>query len=125
MYNKKIPVNLDCGLALFKEVLDGKYKIQLIYYIYSGINRPGALIRKVKNADRRVIENQLKELTEHGLITKKTFDIKPPKVEYELTELGKSLIPTLTSINEWGESHKENLKKNIQSRNAQPLLLVI
>lgn len=53
MYKKKIPIRTDCGLHVFKELLDGKWKLMLIYYISDGIKRPGALQKKI-SVDRRV-----------------------------------------------------------------------
>jgi DNA-binding HxlR family transcriptional regulator len=106
MYEKKIPVILDCGLHLFKEVLNGKWKLMLIYYISTGYRRPGELQRKISNADRRVLTNQLHELVHHGFINKVVFDTKVPRVEYELTGLGESLLPIILTLEAWGEENR-------------------
>jgi Predicted transcriptional regulators len=111
MYERKLSVNLDCGLHLFLEVVQGKWKINLLWSIYSGIKRPGELQRKIPNATRRVLDNQLNQLMEHGLISKKVYDEQPLKVEYELTELGDSLIPVIKSTAKWGEEHRNELQK--------------
>lgn len=113
MYKKKIPVTLDCGLHLFMTVINGKWKINLIWCIYSGIKRPGELQRKMPNASRRVLDTQLKQLTDHGIITKITYNELPLKVEYELTPLGESLIPAITITAQWGEDHRAELEKLI------------
>lgn len=114
MYKKKIPVSLDCGLHLFMEIMNGKWKISLIWCIYSGIKRPGELQRKMPKASRRVLDTQLKQLTDHGIISKTTYDQLPLKVEYELTELGKTLIPVITFTAQWGEDHRDELEKFIR-----------
>lgn len=101
MYQKKIPPQLDCGLHLFKELLTGKWKLMLIYYISQNFKRPSELQRKIVNADRRVMNQQLKELELHGFIQKKTYDSKIPKVEYEITPLGQSLLPLITELEKW------------------------
>lgn len=54
MYQKKIPIELNCGLDLVKEILFGKWKIHLLYFISQGIKRPGELQRKIPAATRRV-----------------------------------------------------------------------
>lgn len=114
MYKKKIPVSLDCGLHLFMEIVNGKWKISLIWCVYSGIKRPGELQRKMPKASRRVLDTQLKQLVDHGILTKITYNERPLKVEYELTQLGTSLIPTIKSTAQWGEDHREELEKLIQ-----------
>lgn len=113
MYQKKIPVMLDCGLHLFMEVTSGKWKISLLWSIYHGIKRPGEIHRTISKASRRVLDAQLNQLMAHGLVSKKDYHTKPFKVEYELTELGKSLVPVIASTAKWGEEHRAVLEENI------------
>lgn len=111
MYEKKLPVNLDCGLHLFLLVVQGKWKINLLWAIHSGIRRPGELQRKIVGASRRVLDVQLNQLIEHKLISKKVYDELPQKVEYELTQLGESLIPVIEITARWGEDHRNELEQ--------------
>ncbi|GEP51968.1 MarR family transcriptional regulator [Flavobacterium noncentrifugens] len=113
MYERKTRVNVECGLHLFMEVMNGKWKISLVWSIYNGIFRPSELQRKIPNASRRVLETQLNQLVNHGILTKKIYNVKPPKVEYGLTKLGKSLIPIIKSTAKWGEENREELEKAI------------
>ena len=106
MYQKKTPVQLDCGLQFFKELLNGKWKLMLVYYISQNLKRPSELQSKIPNADRRVMDKQLQELVLHGFINKKDFHTKVAKVEYELTELGKKLLPLILIIEQWGEENR-------------------
>jgi DNA-binding HxlR family transcriptional regulator len=115
MYKKKIPVELNCGLDLAKEVLFGKWKIHLLYFISQGIKRPGELQRKIPNAARRVLNVQLNQLEEHGLISKKIYPELPPKVEYELSELGQSVLPIITAFGKWGDENQERLRILIEN----------
>ncbi len=112
-YQKKIPVTLDCGLHLFLEVMSGKWKITLIWSIYNGIKRPGEIHRTISGASRRVLDSQLHQLVDHGLISKNDFREKPFKVEYELTALGASLIPVIRSTAAWGEAHRVVLEEKL------------
>ena len=112
MYEKKIPPRLDCGLHLFKELLNGKWKLMLIFYISEGYLRPGELQRKIM-ADRRVMTNQLNELVQHGFIKKNEFNSKIPKVEFELTKLGESLLPVIIRLEKWGEQYRPELESAI------------
>lgn len=113
MYKRKIPIELNCGLDLVKEVLYGKWKIHLLYFISQGCKRPGELQRKIPGATRRVLNVQLNQLEEHELISKKIYAELPPKVEYRLTELGESVLPVIMALGKWGDDHQEQLRKVI------------
>lgn len=110
MYERKIIPNLNCGLDLIGEVLYGKWKIRLLWFIHQGHKRPSELQRKIPDASRRVLNIQLKELEEHELVTKKIYPVVPPKVEYSLTEFGKTVIPVIAALGQWGDEHEERLR---------------
>lgn len=116
MYERKIIPNLNCGLDLIGEVLYGKWKIRLLWFINEGHLRPSELQRKIPDATRRVLNIQLKELEDHGLVSKKIYPIVPPKVEYKLTTLGNTLIPVISALGEWGDSNEEYLRTVILKR---------
>lgn len=116
MYEKKIPLNLNCGLDLIGEVLYGKWKIRLLWFINEGHKRPSELQRKIPDASRRVLNIQLKELEEHELVTKIIYPQVPPKVEYSLTEFGRTLIPVIAALGNWGDAHEEKLRSLILGR---------
>ena len=111
MYKRKIPVTLDCGLDLVAEVLYGKWKVKLLYFISEGYKRPSELQRKIPVASRRVLNMQLKELEQHELITKTIYSQIPLKVEYGLTEFGKTLIPVINTLGKWGDKNEKRLQK--------------
>jgi DNA-binding HxlR family transcriptional regulator len=113
MRNRKIPLNLNCGLDLVGEVLYGKWKIRLLWFIKQGHKRPSELQRKIPDASRRVLNVQLKELEAYELISKVVYPVVPPKVEYNLTEFGESLIPVIGAIGEWGNSNEQRLRSII------------
>ena len=110
MSERKIPVTLNCGLDLVGEVLYGKWKIRLLYFIHDGIMRPSVLQRKIPDASPRVLTMQLKELEAHELISKVIYPQVPPKVEYGLTEFGKSLMPVVLTLGAWGDDNQERLR---------------
>lgn len=110
MYERKLPAELDCGLHLFMEVLNGKWKIKLIWCIHSGIRRPGELQRKIPKASRRLLDTQLSQLVAHGILTKTSYEQLPLKVEYALTPLGETLIPVIELTAKWGEAHRSVLE---------------
>ncbi|MFV5696141.1 winged helix-turn-helix transcriptional regulator [Flavobacterium sp. LB3P122] len=78
------------------EISNGKWNISLVWCVYSGIKRPGKLQRKMHKASRRVLDTQLNQLINHGILTKITYDERLLKVEYELTLFGKTVIFVVT-----------------------------
>ncbi|MES3016510.1 MAG: helix-turn-helix domain-containing protein [Bacteroidota bacterium] len=116
MYERKVLPNLNCGLDLIGEVLYGKWKIRLLWFINEGHKRPSELQRKIPDATRRVLNIQLKELEDHELITKKIYPVVPPKVEYSLTEFGKTVIPLISSLGNWADKNEEQLRSVILKR---------
>jgi len=113
MYERKIPLSLNCGLDLIGEVLYGKWKIRLLWFINEGFLRPSELQRKIPDASRRVLHIQLNELEKHELIEKIVYPVVPPKVEYRLTEFGKTLIPVLARLGDWGDKNADRLREVI------------
>jgi DNA-binding HxlR family transcriptional regulator len=113
MYERKTIPNLNCGLDLIGEVLYGKWKVRLLWFINENHKRPSELQRKIPDASRRVLNIQLNELEKHGLITKKIYPVVPPKVEYNLTEFGKTLIPVIAALGQWADEHEERLRSVI------------
>ncbi len=116
MYERKIMPNLNCGLDLIGEVLYGKWKIRLLWFIDQGHKRPSELQRKIPDASRRVLNIQLKELEDHELIMKKIYPVVPPKVEYSLTAFGMSLIPIISALGQWGDQHEDRLRRVILNK---------
>jgi DNA-binding HxlR family transcriptional regulator len=110
MYERKVIPNLNCGLDLIGEVLYGKWKIRLLWFIDQGHQRPSQLQRKIPDASRRVLNMQLNELEKHELITRKIYPVVPPKVEYSLTEFGKTVIPLIAALGQWGDKHADRLR---------------
>ena len=113
MYKRKTPIELNCGLDLVREVLNGKWKIHLLYFISEGAKRPGDLQRKIPRATRRVLNVQLNELEKHGLILRTIYAELPPRVEYELTPLGQTVLPLITALGKWGDDHQDHLRRVI------------
>lgn len=113
MYERKIPLNLNCGLDLIGEVLYGKWKIRLLWFINEGFKRPSELQRKIPDASRRVLNIQLKELEQHELVSKIIYVQMPPKVEYNLTDFGKTLLPIISDLGKWGDENEDRLRTAI------------
>ncbi|SHN42468.1 helix-turn-helix domain-containing protein [Chitinophaga sp. CF418] len=119
MYERKISPNLNCGLDLVAEVLYGKWKIRLLWFINEGYKRPSELQRKIPDASRRVLNIQLNELEGHELISKVIYPQAPPKVEYSLTGFGRSLIPVIAALGNWGDENADRLRAVILKQIGQ------
>jgi DNA-binding HxlR family transcriptional regulator len=110
MHEIKLIPNLYCGLDLIGEVLYGKWKIRLLWFIDQGHKRPSELQRKIPDASPRVLTMQLNELEKHELVTRKIYPVLPPKVEYNLTEFGKTVIPVIAALGQWADEHEGRLR---------------
>ncbi len=101
----------NCPVTATMKVLGGKWKPIVINCIYlESPARFGALKRKLKGITQTMLTAQLRELEEDGIISRKIYAEIPPKVEYTLTEFGKTLEPVIRSLAEWGIRHRLNKK---------------
>lgn len=113
MYERKIVENLDCGIYLASKVLGGKWKCCILDAINRGIVRPVDIVHYIPEASKRVIEMQLAELLFYGMIEKQSEDAYPKRSEYSLTQVGKSILPLLVQMDEWGLTHAEFVKERL------------
>lgn len=104
-YVRKIPINLQCGVTVYDLMAGGKWKPYLINCMNRGIKRPSEFQRIIPGATKRVLQQQLNDMEQMGLVTKQVFAEIPLRVEYTLTERGKSLIPIISMMDKWGLDH--------------------
>lgn len=100
-----------CAVEATLSVIGGVWKPVLLFHLLQGKLRFNALCRLTPSATARMITLQLRELEADGIVNRIVYPEVPPKVEYELTELGRSLEPVLLSMRDWGE----------QLRTAEPV----
>lgn len=115
-----------CPLEFAVNAISGKWKIPIVWRINEGEKRPSEFLRGIAKVDRRVLNQQLKELEETGILSKKIFNELPPRVEYSLTPLGKELVEVLWKLNDWGElllREKKSLGQNQSKQFLPPQLL--
>jgi DNA-binding HxlR family transcriptional regulator len=101
-----------CPVAAFQKMISGKYKLRIVWDLKDGPRRYGeirtGLLRGSLGSAEiapRVLSRELKALTESGLIDRKDFGVVPPKVEYRLTRKGRTFVPVVTAIKDWGTRH--------------------
>lgn len=92
-----------CAVEATLSVIGGVWKPVILFHLLDGKLRFNALCRLVPGATPRIVTLQLRELEADGIIVRTVYPEVPPKVEYELTDLGRSLAPILTSMCLWGE----------------------
>lgn len=90
-----------CSLVHAMNIVGGKWKPILIYLLANGEMRFGRLLMHTPTISKKVLTDQLKELEEDGLITRKKFAEVPPRVEYSLSEKGKALLPVFKALSDW------------------------
>lgn len=95
--------NKMCPLEKAVNTISGKWKIAIIWQINEGKKRPSEFLRGIEQVDRRVLNQQLSEMVTDGLLTKKSFNELPPRVEYKLTPIGEKLVAVLWKLNDWGK----------------------
>jgi DNA-binding HxlR family transcriptional regulator len=101
-----------CPVAAFQKMISGKYKLRIVWDLQHGPKRYGeirsGLLRGATGTSEiapRVLSRELKALTGNGLIDRRDYGVVPPKVEYRLTRKGKSFVPVIAAIRDWGARH--------------------
>lgn len=104
---KKIK-KVSCEIELTLAVIGGKWKPIIIWFLGNkGTLRFGEIRKLIPKITHKTLTNQLRELEGNGLICRTVYPEVPPKVEYSITEKGKSLLPILEMMCEWGEKNTE------------------
>ncbi len=98
-----------CALIGALKLFSAKWKPCILSYLLQENKRFGELLKLIPNINKKMLVQHLKELEADGLIQRKVYPEIPPKVEYFLTEKGRSLGPVFETINQWGVEHLENV----------------
>ena len=99
-----------CAVEATIAVAGGKWKPLVLHYLMSGTKRFGELRKLIGGVTQRSLTLQLRELEEHGIISRKVFAEVPPRVEYSLTDFGRTLEPVLRAMKQWGESYAAHVR---------------
>lgn len=107
MYERKIPVDLSCPLRLTMSLIDSKWKSCILDELRDKTMRPSELHKALPEATPRVLDMQLKELVEDDLVGKTIYAELPPRSEYYITDLGRTLLPILDAMIDWGNANQD------------------
>ncbi len=104
--SKELP---DCPVEITLQLIGNKWKILIMRDLLEGTKRFGELKKSVGSITQKVLTQNLRDMEESGLVTRKVYAEVPPRVEYSLTDTGNSLKPIIDSMIKWGTSYKTKL----------------
>lgn len=105
-----------CPVSAMLGLIGGKWKPVILYCLRSGERRFGEIAARIPDISRKVLTDQLKELERDELVIRQQFNETPPRVEYSLSELGKSMAPVLAEMEKWGIDNILNKRTNNRKR---------
>ena len=97
-----------CPVETTLTLISDKWKVLILRDLLTGTKRFGELRRSVGNVSPKILTAQLRQMESSGLVNRKVYAEVPPRVEYSLTELGRSLSPILNAMQSWGEDYKRS-----------------
>lgn len=95
----------NCPVVFCMNIIGGKWKPSIIHMIRTDRNRYSVLLKNIKEISKQTLTNQLRELEHDGIINRIIFAEIPPRVEYSITDYGKTLLPIIDSMYAWGKQH--------------------
>lgn len=104
-HRKKLEQWPGCPVEGVLNLIDGKWKGVILFHLLNGTLRFNEIRRKVPRVTQRMLTTQLRELEADGFVLRKVFAEVPPRVEYSLTELGRSLDPVIGALKTWGDAN--------------------
>ena len=108
--DKKKALSFHCSVEAAMAVLGGKYKAIIIWHLnVSSVMRYNEIQKAIPQATAKMLSQQLKELESDGIIRRKLYPVVPPKTEYSLTDLGKTLVPIVNAMSDWGHDYFQYL----------------
>jgi DNA-binding HxlR family transcriptional regulator len=107
-----------CGLDATLRVIAGKWKPLILYFLLQGPNRYGELKRAVRDVSDKMLIQQLKELEADGIVVRTDYKEVPPRVDYALSPLGRSLADALTPLCNWGTENQSEVRRIFAERDA-------
>jgi DNA-binding HxlR family transcriptional regulator len=103
--HQRLDCSPGCAVEATLTLIDGKWKGVILHHLLEGKLRFNQIRRRLPNVTQRMLTNQLRELEADGLIIRQVFPQVPPKVEYSVSERGRSLEPVIAALKAWGDAH--------------------
>ncbi len=121
MRHRSYDVKFGCAVEAALEVIGGKWKAAILFRLLDGKKRFSELKRFFPSLTQRILTQQLRELERDGVIERKVYAVVPPKVEYSLTEFGRTLETVLRLLSAWGKDHVDEIIQNREQAGQDPL----
>ena len=102
---------MSCPVEGLFELIGGKWKVSILWWLQQGTKRFTEIHRLLPGITQKMLTQQLRELEHHGFIQRKVYPEVPPKVEYSISNFGKSLQEVLDHIGNWADLHADEIKK--------------
>ncbi|HXD31139.1 MAG TPA: helix-turn-helix domain-containing protein [Pyrinomonadaceae bacterium] len=118
MRHRSYDVQFGCAVEAALEVIGGKWKAAILFRLLDGKKRFNEIKRLFPSLTQRILTQQLRELERDGVIERKVYAEIPPKVEYSLTEFGRTLETVLRLLSEWGKVHVDEIIENRERKRA-------
>ncbi|MDQ0232052.1 winged helix-turn-helix transcriptional regulator [Metabacillus malikii] len=106
-----------CPVEATLDVIGGKWKGVILFHLIEDTKRFNQLRALIPGITQRILTLQLRELENDGVIHREVFPETPPKVEYSLTEFGRTLEPIILAMKDWGEKYNKKLLEDIDCKN--------
>lgn len=103
---------IHCPIEATLALIGGKYKTLILWHLIDGTKRFGELQKKIPHATAKMLTQQLRELESDGFLQRTVYPVVPPKVEYSLTDRGRSITPILDAMCDWGRALLETQDEN-------------
>ncbi|ENQ3108499.1 winged helix-turn-helix transcriptional regulator [Bacillus cereus] len=100
-----------CSVEVTLDVIGGKWKGVILFHLINGEIRLNQFLRLMPGLTQRMLTRQLRELEADGVIHREVYKEVPPKVEYSLTEFGKSLVPIILMMRDWGNQYRIQIEQ--------------
>ncbi len=106
----RCPSTYHCPVEATLELMGGKYKALILFHLIDSTLRFNELQKLIPQATPKMLTQQLRELEKDSLISRTVYPVVPPKVEYQLTDFGKSIIPIINAMCDWGTDYLNRLR---------------
>lgn len=103
---------MSCPVEITLEVIGGQWKVLILRELFKGVRRFNELYRSISGITQKMLTQQLRNMEQNGIVHREVYPQVPPKVEYSLTPIGRSLEPILDSMREWGVKHLREVNRN-------------